>query len=115
MAAGVLDIVVEQGSTFSRTITLRDGSNNPINLTGATVRGQLRPEYTSDIVVPFVLSITAPATSGTIAWSLSAADSARLSSSPDVSWVYDIEVEYAGGVVERVLQGQATISPEVTR
>ena len=112
MGAGVLNILIEQGATFSRTVVLKDGADQPINLTGAQVRGHLRTSYDAQAFVAFTMAINAPATNGSISWELPVVDSRKLSAG---SWVYDIEVEYAGGTVDRVLQGTATVSPEVTR
>ena len=42
MAAGLLNILVEQGSTFSRTLTVEQTAGVPLNLTGYTFAGKMK-------------------------------------------------------------------------
>ena len=114
MAAGNLDITIEQGSTFTRTIAVQDSALSPVNLSSVTaVRGQIRRTYNSTESYAFTLAVvSAPA--GTISWAMSAVVSASIPVVNQQPWVYDIEL-VRGTSVERLLQGAATISPEVTR
>lgn len=113
MAAGELDITIEQGSTFERTITMEDSAGDPINLAGATVAGQMRRSYSDTTAIAFTMTVS-DAAAGEITWVLPAATSAALSSSTR-NYVYDIEVTHSSGNIERILMGKATLSPEVTR
>lgn len=122
MSAGVYDITVEQGSTFSLAIALKDSLGAAINLTGHTFRGQIRKTISdTTIQASFTFNIDAPATLGTLTATISAANTALIemptNNTPNhttVRMVYDIESEI-GGVVYRWLQGIANISPEATR
>ncbi|WP_301361832.1 hypothetical protein [Stutzerimonas nitrititolerans] len=85
----------------------------PVDLTGATARMQIRAGIGGALLLELTtenggLAITGP---GTLVRTLSAAQTAAL------TWtegVYDLEVEYADGTVQRYLQGKVTVSREVT-
>jgi len=85
----------------------------PVDLTGATARMQIRAGVGGALLLELTtendgLAITGP---GTLTRTLSAAQTAAL------AWteaVYDLEVEYADGTVQRYLQGAVTVSREVT-
>ena len=121
MAAGVFNILIEQGSTFIKNIVIKDSNNNPIDLSGvSSVIGQVRSSYASPIAFPFVLAVVSPATNGEISWTMTAAVTASLNPDPckpttSYPWVYDIDLIYSTGIEERILQGNVTISLGVTR
>lgn len=85
----------------------------PVDLTGAKARMQIRAGLGGALLLELTtenggLAITGP---GTLIRTLSAAQTAAL------TWtdgVYDLEVEYADGTVQRYLQGAVTVSREVT-
>jgi hypothetical protein len=112
--SGKLNITIEQGATFQRTINLEDSEGNAISLVGATVAGQLRKDYSSSTSYAFTLTVT-DAAEGEISWVMSSATTATIPVTETDRYVYDIEVTYADATVERILEGKATISPEVTR
>lgn len=122
MSAGNYDILVEQGATFLLTITIKDTSGNPINLTGQTFRGKIKKSFTdvtaqATFVCTLANQLTDP---GKVAISLSAVDTAAIVLNTQgtarvlTTMAYDIESDNAG-VVKRWLQGLAKISPEVTK
>ncbi len=114
MPAGELDIIIEQGATFSQSIVYNDSAGAPINLSSVTtVRGQIRQTYKSETSYAFTLAVT-NAAAGAISWTMPAATTALIEPY-NTQWFYDIEVVYDTGIVERILKGRATISPEVTR
>jgi len=49
MSAANYDILIEQGATFTMTLTLKDVSATPINLTGLAFRGKLKKDF-ADLV-----------------------------------------------------------------
>lgn len=85
----------------------------PVDLTGANARMQIRAGLGGALLLELNtenggLAITGP---GTLTRTMSAAQTAAL------TWadgVYDLEVEYADGTVQRYLQGTVTVSREVT-
>lgn len=114
MAAGIYNFTIEQGSTFSKTITYKDVNGSPINLTNvAAVRSQMRPTIASGTSVSFTVTVDPVPATGIIHWSMSATSTAALTA-PSTQY-YDLEIEFNDGTVKRLLSGTVTVSPEVTR
>ena len=110
------DITINQGATFELTVTWKDSTGAAINLTGYSARMQVRETYSSASTVVSLTNgsgITLGGAAGTIAILISATTTAALTA--PFSGVYDLELVSAGGVVTRLLQGAATVTPEVTR
>lgn len=121
MPAATLDIILEQGSTFQRTLTLKDSNGDPLNLTGFLARSSIRKKIKDDLALAsFVLTLGSPATSGVVNWTMSATASASIpaaltSGFEPSNYFYDMEVESPSGVVTRILQGSVKLIPNVTR
>lgn len=117
MTPGNLDFTIYQGATFRPKVRLRDSQQNPIDLTGATVRMHVKMSYTSSAIFLALTEengralVTDPV-NGEISLYVSAEDTAELAFR---SGVYDLEVEYVDGTVDRILQGKVKLSPEVTK
>ena len=110
------DITINQGATFELTVTWKDSTGAAINLTGYSARMQVRETYSSASTIVSLTNgsgITLGGSAGTIAILISATTTAALTA--PFSGVYDLELVSASGVVTRLLQGAATVSPEVTR
>ncbi len=111
MAAGKYDFTLEQGSTFSREITVQD-SGSAMNLTGYQVRMQMRSTHdSSTIALTFNTSIS-NAAQGKIQISKAASDTAAVE---EGIYVYDLEIESGSSGVTRLMEGNVTVTPEVTR
>jgi hypothetical protein len=115
MAATTYDILIEQGATYSQVITYKD-AGVAINLTGFTARMQVRAtlESASTLIELTTANsrIALGGTAGTITLTISATDTAALTSGRGV---YDLELVSGSGIVTRLLQGVCTISRNVTR
>jgi hypothetical protein len=115
MIAGTYKITCDQGATFERVFTVKDGNGDLLNLTGYTARMQVRPEIDSaEVLVELTTQngrIVLGGVAGTIALSLDAGITAEI----DKDGVYDLEIISAGGDVYRVLKGRFVLDPEVTR
>lgn len=118
MAAGKYNFTIEQGATWRREIQVQDESDNPVNLTGHIVRMQLRTAHAARTALITLTTvspahgITVDALTGTITLELTDEETAIL---PPRELVYDVEIENPSGEVQRILQGTATVDPEVTR
>lgn len=116
MAAGTLDFTIEQGATFNLLLTWKIDTV-PVNLTNWTARLQARVDVED---TETVLSLTTDANggitlggaAGTISLDRTATQTALL---PGGTYVYDLELISAIGAVTRLVQGELTISAEVTR
>lgn len=114
MSAGTYHIKIEQGATFSLTLTYKDSNDAAINLTGYSARLQMRKNINdSSTVVSLTESsgLTLGGAAGTIVITISATTTASLD---PAEGVYDLEIE-TGGVVTRLLSGTYEVSREVTR
>ena len=125
MIAGSYNITCEQGTSFSRIIALEqprtpteeDPSLYEVySLVDHTARMQVRRtlESTGSPIISLTTEnerIELDGINGLITLSISAADSAALTS----SGVYDLEIIDINGLVSRVIQGTFTLSLEVTR
>lgn len=107
------DLTIEQGTTWSMAwpITVESA---PVDLTGWTVRAQIRPDVSSSTVL-FEWSTTlhnATVTGSKVTLSLTPQDSAGW------TWtdaVYDVHLTDLVGRVARVTGGAVVVSHEVTR
>lgn len=124
MLAGVYNMTCQQGSNFARTIVLKypdpaspsmDPTYLPWDFTGHTARMQVRRTIDSSTVLISLTTengrITLGGVTGVIELNISATDTAALTS----SGVYDIEIVDSSGFVSRIMQGNFTLSQEVTR
>ena len=113
--AGKLNIVIEQGATFNPVLTYQDENASPIDLTGYTARMKIKNARTDTSALEELTTenggITLGGAAGTIALLFTATATAAMTWT---SGVYDLELVSSGGVVTRLLQGTATVSPEVT-
>lgn len=104
------NITIDQGTTFSTTISLTDDNGEPINLTGYSGRSQMRKHYTSSNSQSF--TVTLGELTGVVELGLTATQTANLVPG---RYVYDVEVISGANVVSRIIEGIVTVTPEVTR
>lgn len=125
MAAGTYDILIEQGATFSIILSLKDENFVAIDLTGLTFRGYIKKAFTDTAKeAQFTFTLmdqNDPDTKGKVEVKLSAAQTAAMTTNASginrtiTTMVYDIESQSLAGEVTRWLQGEAKVSPEVTK
>lgn len=114
--AGSFDFTIEQGATFHLAMTWKI-DDVPVNLTNWTARLQARVDVED---TETILSLTTDAGGGitlggalgTITLDRNATQTALLQAG---QFVYDLELISSVSSVTRLLQGQLTISAEVTR
>lgn len=115
--SAVHNIVADQGATFSYTVVFKDAKRKANDVTGYTARMQLRPATNSSTVTAELTTengrITVYGTEGRFDLLISATDMSAIEAG---TYVYDLEVEAPStGFVEKLLLGNFTIRPEVTR
>ena len=109
----ILNQNIDQGSTYSKSITVYENDGTTIqNLTGYTAASQLRKNYTSTAYTTILATIQTPPTGGIIVISLTAVQTAALKAG---RYVYDLQITAADSTVTRVIEGVITIRPEVTK
>jgi len=107
-------IKIDQGGTWTLSLTYKI-NNALVNLTGFTASMMVRKNYTDDNAILTLTTsnggIALGGSAGTIVLTASATLTAAM---PPGNGVYDIEL-YTGGEVRKLLRGDVTIVPEVTR
>lgn len=109
--AGFAELTLEQGASYSTTVTVNGSNGSPTNLTNYTAAAQLRKSYYSSTATDFTVSIS-NAAGGEITMALSSANTANLTPG---RYVYDLLITSPTSVKTRVVEGIATILPSVTR
>lgn len=123
MSAGKYTLQIEQGATLNLKTVFQDGDGLPIDLTGWTFRGQIRKKHSeATSIVSLTLETNAPATDGVLWVRLTdvqtaaiPVDAAATYRREPTRYTYDIEGVRSDGAVLRLMEGDAEISPEVTR
>jgi len=111
--AAYVELYMDQGATFNNIINLTDDiTNASLNISGYTVRSQMRRSYYSTNASANITCTISNAANGEITMSLSAANTSSIKAG---RYLFDLETVDTGGVVTRVLEGIITVTPEVTR
>lgn len=103
-----LNLIIDQGATFTTTFTVNDDGGTPIDFTAYTGSSQIRKHYTSSNSVSFDVMLN---NAGEVSLSMNAETTGTL---PAGRYVYDVEVN-SGSQVSRVVEGIVTVTPQVTR
>ena len=104
------NLIVDQGTHFSTTISIANMDDEAIDLTGYSAAAQIRKHYSSSNSVNFGVSIDAQ--QGDLTLTLTPAQTNAMVPG---RYVYDVEVTNSSNVVSRVVEGIVTINPGVTR
>ena len=112
MSAGTYNLVIDQGSDFALDLIIKQ-SGSALNLSNYSGRAQLRTSVlASSVSATFTVSVT-DAANGALKMQLPAATSTGLAAG---QYVYDLEIfTSADAIVKRIVGGNVTITPEVTR
>lgn len=104
-----VNLIVDQGTTFSTSFTVNDDNGDPIDFTGYTGNSQIRKHYTSSNSVSFTVSANS---SGVVTLTLNSNSTSNLVAG---RYVYDVEMVSGGNVTSRIVEGVVTVTPQVTR
>jgi len=105
------DINIDQGSSFSSTITVKDVNGLPFDVVGYSARGQIRKSYTSLTAIDFSTVILTPTTLGHVGISLTSAVTRGMKPG---RYVFDVEIYNISNDVIRIAEGQVSVSPAAT-
>lgn len=108
--ATIQNLYIDQGTTYSLTITVSDQNGDIKDLTDYTVSAQMRKSYYSSTATSFTASASSP-TDGEVTISLTATQTSALKAG---RYVYDIEIASDEETL-RILEGIVVINPEVTK
>ena len=109
--ASISNIFIDQGATFTTTVTVTDANGDAVSLSGYSVAAQIRKTFLSSSATAFTATIS-NASSGEITISLSPTQTTALEAG---RFVYDVLITASGGTKTRVVEGQVTVNPSVTR
>lgn len=114
--AATVNLVIEQGADFSHIVGLTDADGVALDLTGYDARMQIRQLVGSeDPLVELTVGnggIVLNELVGQLTLTISSTDTTAMTWR---SGVYDLEIVDPDDIVTRIMQGSATLSPEVTR
>lgn len=113
--ANLYNVTIDQGSDWYLTVTYKNPNGTPINLTGYTAALQLRslPESPSAVLSLSTGSgITITGATGVVDIHATATQTRAID---EGTYYYDLEITSPATIVTRLIQGQAVVSPEVTR
>ena len=118
MSAGNYDITIDQGSDFELTLVIKDG-DEPRNLTDHLARGHLRATMDTAQYWAFDFTDSSYDSTGTLVMKLGndpEDQNGHTGHLTEGNYVYDVEIYTSGdATVERILQGKAKVTREVTR
>ena len=109
--AGFAELTLEQGASFTTTVTVNGSDGSPTNLLNYTAAAQLRKSYYSTTANNFTVTVS-NAAAGELTMAMSAANTANLTPGRAV---YDLLITSPTNVKTRVVEGIVTILPSVTR
>jgi len=104
-----VNLVVDQGTTFTTSITFNDETGNTINFSTYSGSAQMRKHFTSSNSTSFAVSL---ASNGVVTLSLTANQTGNLVAG---RYVYDLEVTDQSNQISRLIEGIVTVTPNVTR
>lgn len=116
MTAGIYNFTIDQGAQYTTQIIFANAQGVPIDLTGYTASMQLREQAASPNPADLTLTssnggITIVPVAGEMDILMTSAQTGALDAR---FYVYDLEIALSG-VVTRIIQGQITVSAQVTQ
>lgn len=119
---GNLDITVYQGADFYLPFELLDSDGDPVSLTGATIRAKVRNDVDDAAAIITFTGTVVSGEDGTGEITATAAETAAIvlpaapaKKRPLTKYLWDCEVLFSDGKVQRILEGFCFFSPEVTK
>jgi hypothetical protein len=110
MSAITINLVIEQGTDFSATFTIKNSDSSPVNLLGFSGECNLKTSYYTNNSTPVGVTFV-DRSKGIIRLNLT--DTVTTTLKPR-RYVYDIVLTSPTGVKTRVIEGIATVTPGVT-
>jgi len=115
--AGIYNITIEQGATYSLDITYTSDANVPVDITNCIIRLGVKDQSTDTVFVEYLdnqsaggITIT-DAEEGKFNIHIPAEKTASFTFNRGV---YDLEIQFAAGNVIRLLKGRVLVDREVT-
>tara|TARA_R110000796_G_scaffold26398_5_gene73431 strand:+ start:666 stop:1022 length:357 start_codon:yes stop_codon:yes gene_type:complete len=112
------DFTFDQGADQSIKLELVNTDGTKKNLAGFTANAQIRKSYSSSDsdAITFSTQFESPVSTGVLNLTLTNTQTSAMKSG---RYVYDVEISSqdsaSNTIIERILEGQITVSPSVTR
>lgn len=112
------ELTIDQGADVAIEIHLVKPNGQPKNLADHTIQAMMKKTYNSDSdnTYPFTSIINLPPDSGVVVLSMTNTQTDAIKPG---RYVYDVELSFVDSdgdtVIERILEGQITVTPSVTR
>ena len=112
MSAGTYNLVIDQGSDFALDLVIKQ-AGTALNLTNYSGRAQMRTAHSAaSVSATFTVTVT-NAVQGALKLQLPGNTSKNIAAG---QYIYDLEIFTASdSIVKRIIQGDVTLTPEVTR
>jgi hypothetical protein len=111
--ASYVELYVDQGATFSSTITLVDDVTNlPINVALYNVRSSMKRSYYSANASANLVCTIVDGANGLVSLSLANTVTSNIRAG---RYVFDVTTRDNNNIVSRVIEGTITVTPGVTR
>ncbi|NBS80117.1 hypothetical protein EBS57_10095 [bacterium] len=110
MSAASYNLLVEQGVDLSLQVSVQDSTGSTYSLAGASAAAQIRDTYNGSLLAEFSV-VTSTGVTGRLDLSLSAATASSL---PLSGGKWDLLLTTSAGAKVRLLNGNVTVSGEVT-
>lgn len=108
-----VDFLIEQGTTWLTQITIKDGDSTAINITDYICESQMRPSFSSDTSYDITCTISEPdSTSGILTLNLSDIETSAIKAG---RYYYDVELTDTTGNKTRLIEGNISVTSEVTK
>lgn len=107
----IANLYIDQGTDFSVTVDVTDTVGDILDLSGYSAAAQIRKTYSSSSVSA-TFSTSIAELSGQVTLSLTDTQTSAIEAG---RYVYDLNITSGGGITTRVVEGQAIVTPGVTR
>ena len=109
--ATITNLYIDAGADYSIIVTANQSNGDPLNLTGYTVKSQIRKSYASSTAYDFTATVYSEV-AGKIRLLLTATQTSAIKPG---RYLYDVEITSAIGEKRRVLEGIIIVTPEITQ
>jgi len=111
--AAVANLRIDQGTTFTSDVTVKDNAGDVFDLTGYTATAKMALGYASTRTRTTITTAISTPTTGVITLSLSADETSALDA--PARYVYDVEItRTSDSTITRVIEGIITVHPQVS-
>ena len=109
--AEYVEIDIDQGTDFSLPLTLKNEDGSPKNVNGYTFKSHIKKSFYSEVTTAEFSVDSTDASIGSIILTLSSNDTTDITPG---RYVFDVKQIDTSNKVERLMEGIATINPQVT-